>query len=528
MNVFSCSSIWLLLHMFAFERVSADGSNCISHYSYIRHVDGIFDLDSYSIKSNFHTYCTWTGIRHTTFDFEYNPITTTIDTVNCNISSIPYGLFEQFTNLRTLNFQSSGISSIEMNDFHGAYWLNTLDMSRNTIQKLSKHAFSLASSLQTIDLSWNNINEIATETFESNNALQYVILHNNKIKLFDCMLGNNIQTLELQQNQLNIFRPNSTAHGSKIILNNNNLTSLAGAMINNAAVLDVSDNPLILTEIVTNATILGMTNTSSTLCYIGQLLVMLDSSNSQITNVIVSNTSVLRELHLANNKLTSIANLTSLSSLYYLDISFNTITDINLQTFSNMTQLKTLKLKNSGIFAVNYGTFTHQANLEELDLSYNHLKHFNMKVLSFLFKLSTLYVDGNDLTSLDMCDLKHVLPQLERIGISDNQFNCSHLISVIVLLKKFKIQVNIDNDFKVKNSSNVMGIHCSSPEDFDVIDVPHIHSNNVNDLLICCFALLLCLLLVLLYNIMYSKRKYVRVAGASNVVFNRNESLSII
>lgn len=547
----------MLLLMFACKRVLADGANCLSHYTFIRHDGGFFNDDTFTITSNFHTYCTWIGINsteHSTFYFESNPTTTAIETENCYIFSVPYGLFAKFTNLRTLNFQSSDISSIQISDFRGAHWLNKVNMSRNNIQKLRKHAFSLASSLQTIDLSWNIITEIATDTFENNNALQYVRLNNNRIKLFDCMLGSNIQTLELQKNQLHMFRPSSTSNGCKILLSNNNLTSLDGAMINHASVLDISNNPLKWSEIITNATIQRMTNTLSTLCYIGELLVMLDASNSQIANVIASNTSVLRELHLANNKLTAIGNLTSLSSLYYLDISFNTITDINVETFSNMTQLKTLKLKSSGIFTLDYGIFAHQINLAELDISYNHLKHINMKVLSFLFNLKTLNVDGNDLTSLDMNDLQHILPKLERIGISDNKFNCSYLISVVVLLTNFKMQVQIDDDLKVKNRSNVLGMHCSS---FEQIEVTVTHSTNVNDmnelknggvtselneaffngtqnisdqsnLLICCFSLSMCLLLVLIYNLVYSKRKYERVARESNVAFDRDESSYII
>lgn len=368
-----------------------------------------------------------------------------------------------------------------MNDFSGAYRLNKEDMSHNNIQTLRRHAFSLASSLQTIDLSWNNITDIATNTFENNHALQYVILNNNKIKQFDCMLGSNIQTLGLQQNHLHLFRSNATSHGSKIFLSNNNLTSLEGAMVYNAAVLDISNNPLKWSELITNATIQTMTNTSSTLCYIGKLLVMLDASNSRIANVIVLNTSVLRELHLANNKLTSIANLTCLSSLCYLDVSFNTISDINLETFSNMTQLKTLKLKSSGILHLYYGIFAHQINLAELDISYNHLKRINMKVLFFLLKLNTLYVDGNDLTSLDMDDLQHILPKLKRIGISDNNFNCSYLISVVVMLTNFKMYVQIDDAFKTKNRCNVLGMRCSSPELVEVT-VPLTHSMNVTDM----------------------------------------------
>lgn len=461
------SSIVLVL---LYEIVLAADFRCVTdEYGYYR-------------KSSFIDKCVWTGLNsteHTVFNFETNPTTTTINAIQCNLISVPYGLFNKFSSLANLNLQRSGISSIDTNDFRGATNLISVNMSLNNIQKLTKHTFSHAPSLQIIDLSWNNITEVSTETFENNNALSYVILNDNNIKFFDCILGNRIKRLELQQNQLNIFRPNSTSEGSRIILRNNNLTSFASSVgiLNKAIGLDVSHNPLIWNATITGVTVLGIANTSATHCYVDQFVQILDASRNQIANVIVLHSSTLREFNLSHNKLTSISNLTSLTSLNILDISFNAINDINLETFSNMTELEKLNLESSGIITLDYGIFAHQAHLKKLDISYNHLKHINLKVLSFQLQLTTIFVDGNDLTSLDISDLHQMLPNLTQIGISDNRFNCSYLTSLISLLTSNGIKLQIDDDVKVKNRSNVMGLSCSNN---DMINwtVPRTHLMN--------------------------------------------------
>lgn len=448
------------------------------------------DFRCVQIRSNDYGYygtrflekCTWTGLNsteYTEFNFNTNPTTTTINAIGCHLISVPYGLFNKFTSLANLNLQSSGISSVETNDFRGAINLITVNMSLNSIQKLNKHTFSHAPSLQIIDLSWNNITEISTETFENNDALYYVILNDNKIKIFDCILGNRIKALELQQNQLHLFQPNSTSEGSRIILRNNSLTSFDSALkiLNHANVLDVSHNKLIWNETITGVTVIGMANTSATHCYVDQFVQKLDASNNQIVNVIILHSSKLREFYLAHNKLTSISNLTSLTNLSILDVSFNSINDINLETFSNMTELETLNLESSGIITLDYGIFAHQAHLKNLDISYNHLKHIDLKVLSFQLQLTTIFVDGNDLTSLDINDLHQMLPNLTLIGISDNRFNCSHLTSLISQLTTNGIKLHIDDGVKVKNRSNVMGLSCSN-KDMVNWTVPRTHLMN--------------------------------------------------
>lgn len=448
-----------------------------------RCVQSIYDSYYGRFRTSFIEKCIWTDLNsteHTDFKFESNPTTTTINAIGCRLISIPYGLFNKFSSLANLNLQSSGISSVETNDFRDAGNLITVNMSLNNIQKLNKHTFSHAPLLQSIDLSWNNITVISTETFESNDALSYVLLNDNKIKLFDCIIGKRIKALELQQNQLQLFRPNSSSIGSRIILSNNNLTTLDSAvgMINHAIVLDVSHNPLNWNETITDVTVLGMTNTSATLCYVYPFVQKLYASHNQIANVIVLNSGSLREFYLAHNKLTSISNLTSLTSLIILDVSFNSINDINLETFSNMTELETLNLESSGIVTLDYGIFAHQAHLKKLDISYNNLKHINLKVLSFQLQLTTIFVDGNDLTSLDFNDLHHhMLPNLTLIGISDNRFNCSYLTSLISLLTANGIKLQIDDDVKVKNRSNVMGMSCSN-NDMANWTVPRTHLMN--------------------------------------------------
>lgn len=149
------------------------------------------------------------------------------------------------------------------------------------------------------------------------------------------------------------------------------------------------------------------------------------------------------------------------SKLEVLDLSYTRLGPLKIEDFSELTSLKTLHLKKTGISNINYGTFSHQKNLEILDISYNLLGSIDLHMLSGLLCLTELHISGNNLTRLDLYDsCRANFPHLKTIGL-DNNWNCTYLAKMI---KSLNLQ-----DITVKTPANVVKTH----QTFSESDVQH-------------------------------------------------------
>lgn len=438
----------------------------------------------------FYENCELTDIHataNTIFKFKTNSDTLTLSATNCNLPTIPNGLFEQIMFLDTVSLIRVGMTQLKSQHFNGAHRLTILNLSSNKIEELEPNVFQSLSSVKSIDLSNNNISTIDRNAFSGVDSLAVVFLNNNSIATFNCGFGSNIKALRLNHNRIVAFEPDLAASTvlTELELSENMLTTLNESLrIDYAqmARLDISNNPLkviMYDAKFVSSEFLNITNTSASTCYISKTTQVLDASFNRIRNIVVNDAdhSPIEELLLSHNQLTLVHNLTKLKYLKKLDLSFNAINDIGFNTFANMVELRILKLENSGLKTIDFGTFSHQRTLVELDISFNRLGNIDFNMLLFQRRIQLLHIGGNDLTTLNATDLMSIFPGLEQIGLSDNQFNCSYLTEILKVLNDKNVNVIVTN--KVTNTTNVKGMGChKNSKDLNTWSLPPIHMSN--------------------------------------------------
>jgi hypothetical protein len=86
----------------------------------------------------------------------------------------------------------------------------------------------------------------------------------------------------------------------------------------------------------------------------------------------------------------------------------------------------------------------------------------DLSKLTTLKALTTLFIEGNNLTSIDFSNIKAILPNLKLFGISENPWPCRFLSTLLASLHANTIEVY--HLVVEKTTSNVEGIACSESE----------------------------------------------------------------
>lgn len=384
---------------------------------------------------------------------------------NSEISSIPKNIFQHINKLKHLDVLNSGLKNICVSDFVGAKELTHLNLTKNAIETLEPKVFVYAESLLILDLSFNEIANLTEYAFDHLDMLKTLILSNNKLVAFDAKQKfANLEVFHINDNLLNAFGQEIFQNSLKLreIDLKNNPLSLEHLLLPSDVILDTFDISNNLASISINSKRICIRNTSTSSYSVHRNVEVLDASNNQISNIQFESNAHLTNINLSNNNLTSMENITHLNNLQQLDLSFNSIKDFAISSFSEMNDLHVLNLKKSGLTSLDFGTFSQQTKLTFLDVSDNNLKRINFDMLLFMSSLSVLHIDGNQLTSIDVSDIKNILPNLTTMSISRNLFQCNDLITVVKTLNSSGINLTIVDDNVVKSTSNIRGIKCFS------------------------------------------------------------------
>lgn len=426
--------------------------------------------------------------------FSKNNYITKLSADNCQLSIMPIGMFDSLSALNHVALESTGIMSIyHVTDFYGADNLIFLNLSHNRIQVLEDSPFDGAPLLATIDLSFNRILEISSNAFESVKSLQVLLLNNNQLETFSCALSDTIQVLRLDHNPLRtivsaVLSPSTTL--KEISLSSTLLTHLLtdapGINWSRIRSLNISNNTH-LQEIdfhLNSTQHLDMDNTFANSCRITKELLSLTASYNHITAVRVDDpeNSIIETISLSHNRLTSISNLTQLTTVIGLDVSFNAITNFDINTFANMRNLKVLMLQNCGLKQITYGLFTQQTHLRWLDISLNQLAEIDLDMLHSNSELTKLFINGNNLTTFQHERVRNILPMIEAIDLSDNHFECSYLAVILRNLQWNLVRFINESSSRVTNSTNIKGIACynKKPDFTNVSSLTPPQSNEVD------------------------------------------------
>lgn len=407
---------------------------------------------------------------------------------NCTLDTLPLHLFEHFPYIKTIYAWNIQLKSISTEVFRHANELFTLDLSKNHIEQLESHAFSLAVRLNHLDLSKNHIETIDANAFAKLNQLNYLNLNNNKLRLIPAMAFASLvqlKAIHLSYNSIKMIPVELFAqnvHLQTIHLNDNAIEWLFGEQtfrhLSNVNEFDVHNNPIVnFGGCIINAESIDIRNTNAMGCFVGARTKRILANDNRIGFVDVSTAAQsqsstatpllpLEHIDLANNRLHSMQNLTQFERLRYLDLTNNHLHDIGLNSFARMHQLEVLNLQNSGLAHIKFGMFSHKSRLRTLDLSNNHLGHCDFRMFVAMTSLVQLHLNGNRLSELDATEIRRIFPALTKIDISQNDWSCQNLASIIKHLESNGIALEtIDT---TQYSENIKGIPCKNNNDDDM------------------------------------------------------------
>lgn len=160
-----------------------------------------------------------------------------------------------------------------------------------------------------------------------------------------------------------------------------------------------------------------------------QNLEHLDISYNTLRNMnfsILANISRLSKLNIAHCHIVNISQMVQhlKPTIKQLDLAGNIAGPMNNQTFEMLTSLELLNLSDTNIVKFDMGILKNLTNLRIFDISHNKLRHANVERLPN--SLKHLYLEGNDLMKLDSFQ-RLQFPWLQSLAISQNQFSCLDL-----------------------------------------------------------------------------------------------------
>ena len=354
------------------------------------------------------------------------------------LTVLPSGGLKSARHLRALHLNRNAIRLVDADSLHPLDQLETLDLSANQITSLPAALFQTTPSLRQLDLSNNSLADLGGRLLAPLRHLEVLILSNNQLALEQTessVFGQLVRlvVLDLARNRIvRLWRHLLADLYSLQSLNleDNQIESIeasAFTALSNLHTLKLSANRL----------------TSVGSSYFNGLLVLsrLKLDDNRIASVQADsfqNCSNLQELDVRGNRLEHVPTaLRALTLLKTLDVSHNRIASLNSTVLRGLHNLMHLRLsgesfrRNSIEFfndifltagnplkVIRAGTFPPLNLLKSLDLSACGLESVERAALDPLTSLETLYLNSNNLTSLE--NVVHNLPNLVKVNASDN------------------------------------------------------------------------------------------------------------
>lgn len=394
---------------------------------------------------------------------------------NSSLLAVPKKVFTKFRSLQKLDACNVDFRVLTREDFTDAHELVELLLCGNLIQELPDGIFSPMKKLQRIDLSRNFISSLSESTFIGcSESLKFLDLSSNKLRELDYTVLVPVAhrkkspiVLKLNRNSIKTVKESHRVHHlyfDQLHLDGNFLQHYSCPDVR-IKELHISGNQL-QTMSFDNCSVEYLVASSNELKWLhihGDLKGLIAAKN-KIESFVVSGESEMYHLELTHNgEIENIfQSLKLMGDLQYLNLSNSVIGVLHEDTFARMTDLKYLFLHNSGIQIIPFGIFGNNQHLITLDLSYNDLQTIDLHMFSGLNHLTSLDLSGNDLRLIENVDkIKMVLPALQQLGISGNNWKCQYLSTLVRSLSVQGISVNSNENFiDVDKEKSISGIGC--------------------------------------------------------------------
>ncbi|XP_013116327.1 carboxypeptidase N subunit 2 [Stomoxys calcitrans] len=405
---------------------------------------------------------------------------------NSVLLDIPAKLFDVFSSLKTLDVSHTEIEDISRNTFTSASLLTTLNLSHNLIEKINTSAFVGAHNLMRLDLSYNKLHTLGSLAFRGLTNMNKVILSHNALTTIpsDLFMDNTyMDAVYLDNNQLEELKPevfHALRHIRDLNVANNHLRSFDPQTFQHSygpETLILAGNELKDFQL-TNKTItkkLDLDSNQLTSLYVNGTS-LITAINNSICQVVLFNSQGVNTLILQHNNLTDMKNITIMSHLTELDLSYNPVGTPNVTTFQNLVHLTSLYLRATGIRKLSFGMFSKLPMLSVLDLAYNNLTDLNLDIfVPANANLRSFYVDANNLTEIKgKYSFAKAFPLLADLGISRNRFNCTYLHWLLIEPQMNEYtKLNIEHDFSGREQTHIRDVTCISHKEEELEKAEH-------------------------------------------------------
>lgn len=302
-----------------------------------------------------------------------------------NVHELPIDLFIHYRNVKTLSLYDCEYREIKQTCLENAYDLISFESRLNKLKTLSAFIFQHTTKLEYLFLSNNEIEFINPDAFFGLEKLKYLDLSWNRLRSIKndiFYILKNLDEINLSFNkihELDYYNLNV----KKIGLSNNRLTSLN----------------------------------------IKGSIIKILSSNNKITSLHIES-DIIENLDLNNNSINDLRNISKLTSIKYLDVSYNNIETDTYSNLNSLSELIELNLVDVQLCCLTDKTFKKLLKLEKLDIRQNDFKINDLNILRPLKNLKELGLGEDVLTKFNLEQIKFVLPCLRAAWIynMDDEF----------------------------------------------------------------------------------------------------------
>ena len=333
----------------------------------------------------------------------------TIYKLNPDIKTFPVNLFINSSNIERIRISESALEGLEgYQTFKGLESsLKSLSIVSSKLKSIPEKSLIGLKNLESLDFESNEIREIYSFSLK----------------------GLPLINLNLQSNLINHLEDNSfgglESSLEELILINNNLTSFpltAVRRLNRIKVIKLNNNHL--SEIpesdspsLNPATGSGLITLQHLDLRSNQFLHLTSKSFNLFPNLVT--------ISLSSNQLTSLDEdriFSFMKELEAVDLSRNSIQNINANSFDGLSKLKTIDLSYNQLHHLENGLFNNLPNLREIFLTKNNILQLTNNTFAKSPQINSIFLDHNSIQVIDS-DVFTQLSQLFQLHLSFNQIN---------------------------------------------------------------------------------------------------------
>nr|XP_048684067.1 toll-like receptor 13 [Caretta caretta] len=369
----------------------------------------------------------------------------------CNhLETIEDGAFENLSALDTLNLSDNRLAKLSKGAFQGLGNLTHLSLRNNPLSTIHPRALQPLGNLRTLDLYSCRLVSFADVacSLQGLTRLQVLNLSCNSLRSLNssCPLPPSLSTLHLCNNSLRAVDgggPQLLRHIRSLDLSYNNIsnvTSFAGAELQNLSYLLLKGNPLDVFHLLNVSSLqphsldysglhLGNEGVSKVCQHLGnhQLNHLLLQSNNirELRNVSFSLCPPIRTLDLSWNKLKWLdcVDKWQHNSLESLVVEHNLLNRLSTcQNSSFLEALHFISFRYNRILSVKYWAFRYAPNLRILHLNINTISYLHKHALKGLYNLTELRLDNNLLTDLYEASFTNLV-RLRTLNLRNNRIS---------------------------------------------------------------------------------------------------------